>query len=590
VLLPVPLAPTTGATHRRSRRTPAVRAVALVSAVLLASPLVVPSAPVEASVGGLTDCRFSGAQVFDVQWSISGDTLNVSGMTRPYASFEPGFFVQPSIAETDTFEFFANEAAVGFRQRDADGQILNTLHLDGSFRAIGPDFIFYTGNDFFGTLITSGQGFADGSSATLAVTAQNVAKDVALQYSSCADVPLVAGQTRASLEEQSGPTITAPGAPTIDAVTAGDASLTIAFTVPDSDGGDPITNYEVSLDGGDTWTPRSPASTSSPVTLTGLTNGVAYSVGLRAVNDTGAGEPVTSGPHTPIAPIAPVTPEASIDIALTGAGTLTGTDALLVRGGELVALRSLIDPNAGPAGGVIIEDDDGTLRVTVATDAGVDPEVGLGTTGDGEIFCEICALLAAGSSVDGFIYSTPRLGGSVVVETTITDISDGECPLLRIRLSTPADGGPPIAPGSHTLQLRMTTADGLEIVALPLTISAAVVSGGVDHDTAVTEDPAAGAAGTAGAAGAAGASALSVAAEVPTAIQAGGGPVPLVPLPVSLALLVIALSMLLVERARESAWVAALAAVRSRPVGRQLAGFDELQARLEEFRRTLRNG
>jgi uncharacterized repeat protein (TIGR01451 family) len=86
-----------------------------------------------------------------------------------------------------------------------------------------------------------------------------------------------------------GPPPTVPGAPTVTGVTAGDQTLTVAFTAPASNGGATITNYEYSLNGGSTWTPRDPASTSSPLELTGLTNGVTRQVALRAVNSVGAG-------------------------------------------------------------------------------------------------------------------------------------------------------------------------------------------------------------------------------------------------------------------------------------------------------------
>lgn len=54
-------------------------------------------------------------------------------------------------------------------------------------------------------------------------------------------------------------------------------------------GGLEITNYEYSLNSGSTWTALSPADATSPVTITGLTNGTAYSVQLRAVNALGGG-------------------------------------------------------------------------------------------------------------------------------------------------------------------------------------------------------------------------------------------------------------------------------------------------------------
>ncbi|GAB2626296.1 MBG domain-containing protein [Belliella aquatica] len=65
-----------------------------------------------------------------------------------------------------------------------------------------------------------------------------------------------------------------------------DGAVEISF-VAGSDGGSPITNYEYSLDEGQTWISFDPAITSSPATITGLTNGTAYNISLRAINSQG---------------------------------------------------------------------------------------------------------------------------------------------------------------------------------------------------------------------------------------------------------------------------------------------------------------
>ena len=75
-------------------------------------------------------------------------------------------------------------------------------------------------------------------------------------------------------------------APTALVATPGDAQVSVAFTAPTSNGGAAITDYEYQLDGG-AWT--SSGKTSSPVVITGLTNGTSYSIKLRAVNSAGNG-------------------------------------------------------------------------------------------------------------------------------------------------------------------------------------------------------------------------------------------------------------------------------------------------------------
>ncbi len=96
---------------------------------------------------------------------------------------------------------------------------------------------------------------------------------------------------------------TVPGAPTIGTITAGDAQLSIPFTAPTSDGGSSITDYKYSTDNGTTWT--SAVTRTSPIVITGLTNGTAYNCKLRAVNAAGDGTASTSVAATPAQPAPP---------------------------------------------------------------------------------------------------------------------------------------------------------------------------------------------------------------------------------------------------------------------------------------------
>lgn len=96
-----------------------------------------------------------------------------------------------------------------------------------------------------------------------------------------------------------------PDAPRINTLTPGDQTLEVAFT-DGATSGSPITGYEYSIDGGNTW-PSAGSATSSPFTITGLTNGTIYTVRIRAVNANGSGtssDPVVSKPYTvPGAPV-----------------------------------------------------------------------------------------------------------------------------------------------------------------------------------------------------------------------------------------------------------------------------------------------
>lgn len=69
-----------------------------------------------------------------------------------------------------------------------------------------------------------------------------------------------------------------PGAPTIGAATAGNTSATVSFTPPTYTGkGGTVTYVAVSNPGAITG-----SSTSSPITVSGLTNGTSYTFSVRA--------------------------------------------------------------------------------------------------------------------------------------------------------------------------------------------------------------------------------------------------------------------------------------------------------------------
>lgn len=89
-----------------------------------------------------------------------------------------------------------------------------------------------------------------------------------------------------------------PGAPSSVVATAGNAQASVSFTAP-SQGGSAISSYAVvSSPGSITAT-----GASSPITVSGLTNGTAYTFTVSATNQSGTG--ATSSPSSSITPVAP---------------------------------------------------------------------------------------------------------------------------------------------------------------------------------------------------------------------------------------------------------------------------------------------
>ena len=122
-------------------------------------------------------------------------------------------------------------------------------------------------------------GLTNGTAYTFTVTATNVDRH------RCRLGALQLGDARGHV----------PGAPTIGTATAGNAQATVTFT-PASDGGSPITGYTVTSSPGSITA----TGTASPIAVTGLTNGTAYTFTVTATNAIGTGAAsATSNSVTP---------------------------------------------------------------------------------------------------------------------------------------------------------------------------------------------------------------------------------------------------------------------------------------------------
>ncbi|MEQ1517352.1 MAG: fibronectin type III domain-containing protein [Usitatibacteraceae bacterium] len=90
--------------------------------------------------------------------------------------------------------------------------------------------------------------------------------------------------------------VTTPGAPTISSITPGNTLATINFTPPASDGGGAIDNYIANCSGAVSSGP------SSPIVVSGLSNGTTYSCTVTAHNSAGNGPASAAVNVTPALP------------------------------------------------------------------------------------------------------------------------------------------------------------------------------------------------------------------------------------------------------------------------------------------------
>ena len=134
-------------------------------------------------------------------------------------------------------------------------------------------------------------GLTNGTSYTFVVTATNAAGDTS-------SVPTAAVTPR-----------TTPGAPTSVTAVRGNGQATVSFTAPASNGGAPITSYTVTSNNGITAT-----GTASPIVVTGLTNGTAYTFTVVANNVAGpsAASSASAAVTPATVPLAPTSPTVTV--------------------------------------------------------------------------------------------------------------------------------------------------------------------------------------------------------------------------------------------------------------------------------------
>ena len=147
---------------------------------------------------------------------------------------------------------------------------------------------------------------AGATSATLSLTSLTNASDNSDQYR------VVVSAVGATAVTSSAATLTVtqpPNAPTSLAATAGNAQLSLSWTVPSAAGSSAITGYTVEYTpSGGSATTVNTGSTSTSYTLTGLTNGTSHSVRVRAVSAAGNGDYSSAVTGTPTAASVPGVP------------------------------------------------------------------------------------------------------------------------------------------------------------------------------------------------------------------------------------------------------------------------------------------
>jgi hypothetical protein len=154
----------------------------------------------------ITTGKFSTAQIFDVQWNISGNTLNTSGYNYLYRSIPSSTRMTSSdyAAINSAGQYFAffdsttNPGTYGMAIYNSDGSLDEVIHNTGTFRALADGAIFYNGAGSWGTLITTAQGYAIGDSASFTVEEENPTNTTMAGWVPDSTEPLADGETASS--------------------------------------------------------------------------------------------------------------------------------------------------------------------------------------------------------------------------------------------------------------------------------------------------------------------------------------------------------------------------------------------------------
>ena len=231
-----------------------------------------------------------------------------------------------------------------------------------------------------------------------------------------------------------------PGAPGIGAVAAaGPTSVTIAFTLPASNGGSAITKYTASSNTG-SFTGTVSQAGSGTITVNGLTPNTPYTFTVTATNAKGTSAP--SDPSTPVtlvtAPTAPAKPT-----VVAGTGKVTVTVAAGATGGTPVSYTVTgYTVSSAAAGTCTVTGASGSCDVTGLTSGTAYTFKATATNSAGTSAASLAsasvnvlgvpgtpgigAVIATGSTTARVKFTAPsRDGGSPITQYTVTSIPSG---------------------------------------------------------------------------------------------------------------------------------------------------------------------
>ena len=307
-----------------------------------------------------------------------------------------------------------------------------------------------------GYTVTSSPGGITGTGSASPIVVTGLTNGTA--YTFTVKATNAAGASVASTASSSvTPQATAPEAPTGVSAVPGNGQATISFTAPASNGGAAISGYTVTSSAGN----KTATGSASTITVTGLTNGIAYTFTVVATNS--KGDSPASPASNSVTPniLTPVIGQPSATLSKAGTSisytvTYTGADAITLAAGDVTINKT------GTANGTAAVSGSGVTLRTVTLS---------GLTGDGTLGISIAAGTA--SSTGGAITAS-------VSSASSTFIVDNTAPTLTV--STLANN---TTTSNNTLTITGTTSDANAVQTVTVNGSSVAVTNGA-FNTSVT--------------------------------------------------------------------------------------------------------
>ncbi len=269
-----------------------------------------------------------------------------------------------------------------------------------------------------------------------------------------------------------------PSPPVITAVSAAPGALSLSFVLPPTT--EPalaLSSVDYSIDGGATWAPAA-LPLQSPLTISGLADGITYDVRMRASNSAGAGRSTdqllaSPGADAAVGNLRVVTRTGNTLTFAWSAPSGVQPSAYVLQGGVVAGQTLATLPVAAPDTNVTLMMPAGVFYLRVAA---------LLPLGTGQISNEIRVAVDAAAPPAAPVHLLGTVNGSHLQLSWTNVVSDSSPTSLTVYVTGSVTGSMPlpvgetlsisgVPPGTYTLTLTASNAAGTSAPSAPVTLT-----------------------------------------------------------------------------------------------------------------------